>query len=61
LKEIDAVREELIGFMKETRMFEKLKEKDERKFMERLEKADQKKIDEMVVMRPRVSARPGIK
>jgi flagellar export protein FliJ len=51
LREIESVREELIGFMKETKMLEKLKEKDLRDFAVQMEKTDQKKIDEMVVMR----------
>ncbi len=59
LREIDAAREELAGLMKETRVFEKLKEKDERKFANEMEKTDQKKIDEMVVMRRPLSTRPG--
>jgi flagellar export protein FliJ len=57
LRETDAVREELIGFMKETKMLEKLKEKDLRNFTDQMERTDQKKIDEMVVMRPSVNSR----
>ena len=51
LTEIEEVREELIGFMRETKILDRVKEKDLRKFTDEMEKSDQKKIDEMVVMR----------
>jgi flagellar protein FliJ len=51
LTEIEEVREELIGFMRETKILDRVKEKDLRKFTDQMEKSDQKKIDEMVVMR----------
>lgn len=51
LTEIEEVREELIGFMRETKILDRVKEKDLRKFTDEMEKSDQKKIDEIVVMR----------
>jgi flagellar export protein FliJ len=55
LREIEEVREELIGFMRETKILDRVKEKDLRKFTDQMEKSDQKKIDEMVVMRRSLS------
>ncbi len=59
LREIEAVREELIGFMKETKILDRLKEKDSKEFTAEMEKLDQKKIDEMVVMRRPLTSRTG--
>jgi len=51
LREIEEAREELIRFMKETKILERLKEKDVREFNTQADKSDQKRIDEMAVMR----------
>ena len=51
LREIEEAREELIRFMKETKILERVKERDLREFNNQADKSDQKKIDEMAVMR----------
>ena len=47
--EIEGERENLIGFMKERKMFERLKEKKFEKFSYQASKRDQKQMDEMAI------------
>jgi flagellar FliJ protein len=47
--EIEGERENLIGFMKERKMFERLKEKKFEKFSYQVSKRDQKQMDEMAI------------
>jgi len=50
-REIEAEQKVLIQLMKERKMFEKLKEKQWKKFQSRTERLDQKNSDEMVITR----------
>lgn len=50
-KEMEEERERLIGFMKERKMLEKLKEKRFKKFNTLMEKLEQKGVDEMVIQK----------
>jgi flagellar FliJ protein len=54
-KEIEAEQKILIQLMKERKMFERLKEKQWKRFQSRVEKLDQKNSDEMVISRFRSS------
>lgn len=54
-KEIETEQKTLIQLMKERKMFEKLKEKQWKKFQSQTERLDQKNSDEMVVTRYRPS------
>ena len=54
-KEIDAEQKTLIQLMKERKMFERLKEKQWKKFQSQMERLDQKNSDEMVITRYRPS------
>jgi flagellar FliJ protein len=54
-KEIEAEQKILIQLMKERKMFEKLKEKQWKKFQSQTERLDQKNSDEMVITRYRPS------
>jgi flagellar FliJ protein len=54
-KEIEAEQKILIQLMKERKMFEKLKEKQWKKFQSQVERLDQKNSDEMVITRYRPS------
>jgi flagellar FliJ protein len=52
-KEIEAEQKILIQLMKERKMFERLKEKQWKRFQYQMEKLDQKNSDEMVITRYR--------
>ena len=52
-REIEAEQKVLIQLMKERKMFERLKEKQWKRFQSRMEKLDQKNNDEMVITRYR--------
>jgi len=54
-KEIEAEQKTLIQLMKERKMFERLKEKQWKKFQSQVEKLDQKNSDELVITRYRPS------
>ena len=54
-KEIEAEQKILIQLMKERKMFERLKEKQWKRFRSQVEKLDQKNSDEMVITRFRSS------
>ncbi len=54
-KEIEAEQKILIQLMKERKMFERLKEKQWKRFQSQVEKLDQKNSDEMVISRFRSS------
>jgi flagellar FliJ protein len=54
-REIEAEQKTLIQLMKERKMFEKLKEKQWKKFQSQMGKLDQKNSDEMVITRYRPS------
>ena len=54
-KEIEAEQKILIQLMKERKMFERLKEKQWKKFQSQTERVDQKNSDEMVITRYRSS------
>jgi flagellar FliJ protein len=54
-KEIEAEQKILIQLMKERKMFERLKEKQWKRFQSRVEKLHQKNSDEMVISRFRSS------
>ena len=54
-KEIEAEQKTLIQLMKERKMFERLKEKQWKKFQSQMERLDQKNSDEMVITRYRPS------
>jgi flagellar FliJ protein len=54
-KEIEAEQKVLIQLMKERKMFERLKEKQWKKFQSQVERLDQKNSDEMVITRYRPS------
>ena len=54
-KEIEAEQKVLIQLMKERKMFERLKEKQWKKFQSQTERVDQKNSDEMVITRYRSS------
>jgi flagellar protein FliJ len=54
-KEIEAEQKILIQLMKERKMFERLKEKQWKRFQSQVEKLDQKNSDEMVITRFRSS------
>ncbi len=54
-REIEAEQKVLIQLMKERKMFEKLKEKQWKKFQSQMGKLDQKNSDEMVITRYRPS------
>jgi len=54
-KEIEAEQKTLIQLMKERKMFERLKEKQWKKFQSQMEKLDQKNSDELVITRYRPS------
>jgi flagellar export protein FliJ len=54
-KEIEAEQKILIQLMKERKMFEKLKEKQWKKFQSQTERLEQKNSDEMVITRYRPS------
>ena len=54
-KEIEAEQKTLIQLMKERKMFERLKEKQWKKFQSQVERLDQKNSDEMVITRYRPS------
>jgi flagellar FliJ protein len=49
--EIEGERENLIGLMKERKMLEKIKGRRLRKFLDQMEKSEQKKVDEMVIQK----------
>ena len=52
-REIEAEQKVLIRLMKERKMFERLKEKQWKRFQSQIEKLDQKNNDEMVITRYR--------
>ena len=54
-KEIEAEQKILIQLMKERKMFERLKEKQWKRFQSQVERLDQKNSDEMVITRYRSS------
>ena len=54
-REIEAEQKVLVQLMKERKMFEKLKEKQWKKFQSQVGKLDQKNSDEMVITRYRPS------
>jgi flagellar export protein FliJ len=54
-REIEAEQKVLVQLMKERKMFEKLKEKQRKKFQSLVERLDQKNNDEMVITRYRPS------
>ena len=54
-REIEAEQKVLVQLMKERKMFEKLKEKQRKKFQSLVERLDQKNSDEMVITRYRPS------
>ena len=54
-KEIEAEQKILIQLMKERKMFERLKEKQWKRFQSQMERLDQKNSDEMVITRYRPS------
>ncbi|MBP1708615.1 MAG: Flagellar FliJ protein [Deltaproteobacteria bacterium] len=54
-KEIEAEQKTLIQLMKERKMFERVKEKQWKKFQSQVEKLDQKNSDELVITRYRPS------
>ena len=54
-KEIEAEQKTLLQLMKERKMFERLKEKQWKKFQSQMERLDQKNSDEMVITRYRPS------
>jgi flagellar FliJ protein len=49
--ETEGERENLIGLMKERKILEKIKEKRLKKFLDQMEKLEQKNVDEMVVQK----------
>jgi flagellar protein FliJ len=53
LREIDQERESLVSLMKERKILEKLKEKKLKEFTDRIEKSDQKAMDERSVVQSR--------
>ncbi len=50
-REMEVERERLMGFVKERKMLERLKEKRLKKFIALMEKLDQKNIDEIVIQK----------
>lgn len=50
-KEMEEERERLVGFMKERKILEKVKEKRLKKFITLMEKLDQRNIDEIVIQK----------
>ena len=51
VREIESEKKELVAFMREKKVLERLEEKEGKKFDLQMEKMDQKEIDEEAVMR----------
>jgi len=60
LREIDQEREELLALTKEKKTLERLKEKQLKEFRSRLEKAEQKRADEITTLKYQPRSRGDI-
>jgi flagellar protein FliJ len=58
--EMEKEREQLIGLMKERKILETLKEKKLKRFVDEMEKLDQKNVDEMVIQRYKIAAKEEV-